>query len=207
MRPLGGVEDYWRLRDLLRRAMLGNGRRELSWHVARLDYWWWFANPDLEHLAPEECVLLWETPAGELVAAINPEGPGQAFLQVDPVVASTELDEAMIAAAEARLVITDPDGRRRLTVFVDSLDEDRQRILAERGFRRALTAYLEPVATVAAHRRRGLARAVILEALQRLRRMGCRVAFVGGNSAEANALYASVMGPEHDVLEPWEKIA
>lgn len=32
----------------------------------------------------------------------------------------------------------------------------------------SLTAYLEPVATVSAHRRRGLARAVILEALHRL---------------------------------------
>jgi mycothiol synthase len=58
------------------------------------------------------------------------------------------------------------------------------------------TAYLEPVATVPAHRRRGLARAVMLEALRRLRRMGCRWAFVGGYSVEANALYASVMGPD-----------
>ena len=70
----------------------------------------------------------------------------------------------------------------------------------------SLTAYLEPVATVAAHRRRGLGRAVVLEALHRLQRMGCRVAFVGGYSEEANALYASVMGPEHDRSEPWEKV-
>jgi GNAT superfamily N-acetyltransferase len=68
------------------------------------------------------------------------------------------------------------------------------------------TAYIEPVATVAAHRRRGLGRAVILEALHRLRRMGCLVAFVGGYSAEANALYASVMGPDHDRSEPWERV-
>ncbi|MBP1706121.1 MAG: GCN5-related N-acetyltransferase [Chloroflexi bacterium] len=67
------------------------------------------------------------------------------------------------------------------------------------------TAYLEPVATVAAHRRRGLGRSVILEALHRLRRMGCRVAFVGGYSPEANALYRSLMGREHDISEPWER--
>jgi len=47
-RFLGSDDGYWRLRNLLRRAMVGNGRRELSWHVARLDYWWWFGNPDLE---------------------------------------------------------------------------------------------------------------------------------------------------------------
>ena len=66
------------------------------------------------------------------------------------------------------------------------------------------TAYFEPVATVPAHRRHGLARAVMVEGLHRLQRIGCRVAFVGGYSQAANALYASVMGPDHDVSEPWE---
>jgi GNAT superfamily N-acetyltransferase len=68
------------------------------------------------------------------------------------------------------------------------------------------TAYLEPVATVPAHRKHGLGKAVCLEALQRLKRMGCKVAFVGGYSQRANALYFSLMGPEHDISEPWEKI-
>jgi GNAT superfamily N-acetyltransferase len=69
----------------------------------------------------------------------------------------------------------------------------------------SLTAYLEPVATVAAHRKRGLGKAVCLEALHRLKRMGCKVAFVSGYSERANALYFSLMGPEHDVSECWEK--
>jgi predicted N-acetyltransferase YhbS len=67
------------------------------------------------------------------------------------------------------------------------------------------TAYFEPVATVSAHRQRGLAKAVMLEGLHRLKRMGCKVAFVGGYSEAANALYFSVMGHEHDIYEPWEK--
>ena len=308
MRPLAGDDDYWRLRELLRRAMVANGRRQRSWHVARLDYWWWFVNPDITHLDPQEHVFLWEDAAGELVAAVNPEGSGEAHLQVDPAAASPELDEALIEVAEARLAAV-RDGQRRLQVFVDAADTSRQAILARRGFRRleqtgvgewqhrrdlgeplpevpvipgyavrpmadglellercyasglafhgddiavarrnrdepgwyrhiqaaptyrrdldivavakdgsiaafctawlddvSLTAYLEPVATVAAHRRRGLARAAILEALHRVRRMGCRIAFVGGYSDEANALYGSVMGPDHDVSEPWEKI-
>lgn len=309
MRPLAGDDDYWRLRDLLRRTMVLERRRERSWHVARLDYWWWFANPDLERLDPTGHVFLWETDDGELVAALNPEPPGQAFLQVDPRWRSPQLDETMIVAAEEHLAVVAADGRRRLEVFVDSRDDVRLPILARRGFHRverpetaeiqhrrslveplpavpriagyairsmgdglellercyasglafhgddvavaranrddpgwyrhiqaaplyrrdldivavaadgsigafctawfddvSLTAYLEPVATVAAHRRRGLARAVILEALHRLRRMGCRVAFVGGYTAAANALYESVMGHAHDVSEPWEKV-
>lgn len=306
-RVLAGDDDYWRLRELLRRAMVANGRRQRSWHVARLDYWWWFVNPDITHLDPTKQVVLWEDAAGEIVAAVNPEGPGEAHLQVDPGIASAELDEAMIEVAEARLAAT-RDGQRRLQLFVDAADTTRQAILARRGFRRleqagvgewqhrrelsdplpdmpatpgyeirpmgdglellercyasglgfhgddiavarqnrddpawyrhiqaaptyrrdldivavardgaiaafcgawfddvSRTAYLEPVATVPAHRRRGLALACILEALHRLRAMGCLVAFVGGYSAEANALYGAVMGPDHDVSEPWEK--
>ncbi len=65
------------------------------------------------------------------------------------------------------------------------------------------SACYEPVATVPAHRRRGLARAVLTEGLRRLQRLGCTRAFVGGYSPEANALYTSVMGPEHELSESW----
>ncbi len=67
------------------------------------------------------------------------------------------------------------------------------------------TAYFEPVATVPAHQRRGLGKAVMSEGLHRLQRMGCKVAFVSGYSQAANRLYFSVMGPDHDIIEPWEK--
>jgi GNAT superfamily N-acetyltransferase len=63
----------------------------------------------------------------------------------------------------------------------------------------------EPVATVPAHQRRGLGKAVMTEALRRLQRMGAVVATVGGFSTAANALYASVMSPECDVYERWVK--
>ena len=65
------------------------------------------------------------------------------------------------------------------------------------------SAYFEPVATVPAHQRRGLARALMTEGLRRLQRMGAITAFVGGYSPEANALYRSVMGPDHELDEPW----
>jgi mycothiol synthase len=307
MRALAGDDDYWRIRPFLRDAMLRNGHRELAWHVARLDYWWWFANPDLEHLRPEDHVFLWETDAGDIAAVLNPEGHGQAFLQLHPGHRSPALEDEMLEAARDRLAIAGPDGRSRLTVWSDAADRALHGSLGRHGFRRidtpgaaewqhrrsleiappppeptpgyvvrpmgdglellercyasglgfhrddiavarenrdhpdwyhhiqaaplyrrdldivavaadgsigafctawfddvTRTAHLEPVATVPAHRRRGLARAVILEALGRLHRMGCRTAFVGGYSAEANALYVAVMGPAHDVSEPWE---
>jgi len=50
------------------------------------------------------------------------------------------------------------------------------------------SACFEPVATVPAHQRRGLARAVMTEGLRRLQRMGATTAFVGGYSPAANAL-------------------
>jgi mycothiol synthase len=68
------------------------------------------------------------------------------------------------------------------------------------------TACFEPVATVPTHQRRGLGKAVITEGLHRLKRMGCKVAFVSGFSQAAIALYFSVMGSEHDIYQPWEKI-
>jgi GNAT superfamily N-acetyltransferase len=68
------------------------------------------------------------------------------------------------------------------------------------------TACFEPVATVPAHQRHGLARAIMIEGMHRLKHMGCKVAFVSGFSEAANALYFSVMGGEHDIYELWEKI-
>ena len=67
------------------------------------------------------------------------------------------------------------------------------------------SAYIEPVATVPEHQRRGLARAAITEGLRRLQRLGARRAFVGGYEPRANALYASVLSAEHDRSEQWVK--
>jgi mycothiol synthase len=309
MRTYQTEEDYWRIRGFLRQLMTLNGRRELCWHVARLDYWWWFINPDIEKIVLEENVFLWETESGEIAAVLNPEGRGQAFLQVHPEFRTPELDEEMIALAEEHLTVTNKADQRMLQIFIDSQDKTRQQILTRRGFKRveeagnqecqhrrsldealpdvpqiagytirpmgdglellercyasglgfhdddihiardnrdhpewyhgiqsaplyrrdldivavaadgsvasfctawfddvSRTAYLEPVATVPAHRKHGLGKAVILEALRRLKKMGCKVAFVGGYSERANALYFSVMGPAHDISEPWEKV-
>jgi predicted N-acetyltransferase YhbS len=67
------------------------------------------------------------------------------------------------------------------------------------------SAYFEPVATVPAHQRHGLAKALMSEGLQRLQRMGALTAFVSGYGVGANALYQSVMGDDHASSEPWVK--
>lgn len=67
------------------------------------------------------------------------------------------------------------------------------------------SGYFEPLATVPAHRRRGLARAVMAEGLRRLTRLGAVTAQVGGYNHEANALYRSVMGGEGELYEPWSR--
>jgi ribosomal protein S18 acetylase RimI-like enzyme len=65
------------------------------------------------------------------------------------------------------------------------------------------SGYFEPVATVPAHRRRGLGKALLTEGLRRLRRLGATVASVSGYSPAANALYQSVMGDDYELYQPW----
>ncbi|HRJ57959.1 MAG TPA: hypothetical protein PLV64_16830, partial [Anaerolineales bacterium] len=79
MRLYRNEEDYWRMRQFLREVMLANDLHQYSWHVARLDYWWWFANTDIEKFDLTQVIFLWESEDGELAAVLNPEGKGQAY--------------------------------------------------------------------------------------------------------------------------------
>lgn len=68
------------------------------------------------------------------------------------------------------------------------------------------SAYLEPVGVVPAHRRRGLGRALLTEALARVQQLGATLALVGGYDECANALYGSFMADGVDVSEAWQRI-
>jgi ribosomal protein S18 acetylase RimI-like enzyme len=68
------------------------------------------------------------------------------------------------------------------------------------------TAYFEPVGTTPAYQRRGLGKAVLCEGLRRLKRMGGTIAYVGGYTEAANALYASAGFVQYALSEPWEKV-
>ncbi len=63
----------------------------------------------------------------------------------------------------------------------------------------------EPVATVPAHQRRGLGKAVMSEGMRRLRKLGATKAFVGSYSDEAGALYAAMGFSAYELNEPWAK--
>jgi len=65
------------------------------------------------------------------------------------------------------------------------------------------SAYFEPVGTVPSHQRRGLGRLILTEGLKRIQRIGATRAFVSGMGPGANALYASVFGPDHELYESW----
>jgi len=69
LRPYHNEEDYWRMCQFLRDVMFANDLHQYSWRVARLDYWWWFANPDIEKINPEEAIFFWGSEMGEIAAA------------------------------------------------------------------------------------------------------------------------------------------
>ena len=105
---------------------------------------------------------------------------GEAHFCVHPGLKTGELEEEMLDVAIAAFC----------TIWFDDVTP---------------SAYFEPVATVPAHRRRGLGRAVMTEGLRRLQRLGATTAFVGGLNPAANALYRSVIGPDYELYESWVK--
>ena len=298
-------EDYWRMREFLRRVFLLNERRERSWHVARLEYARWHTCLNCANVRLEAVATLWEAD-GEIIAFLMPDGgPGEAHFNVHPGLCTPALEEEMLAVAEERLAESLPDGSRSLCVWTPGQDTRRREMFVRHGYtagewvetqwRRGLdvpipdcplppgyiirplgdglellercyasglgfhegdikiavenrddpawyrniqtaplyrrdldlvavapdgaiasfctiwfddvsrSAYFEPVATVPAHQRRGLSRALLTAGLQRLKQMGANLALVGGYSPAANALYGSIFGPDHEFYESWLK--
>lgn len=301
MRKFQTDEDYWRIREFLRQVFLLNDRQELSWHVARFDYWRWHGIENLGDGSLEQDVFIWEAADERMAAVLTREGPGDAFLQLQPEFCTPELEEEMIAVAEEHLAAPGENGRE-VHIWVNSSDLMTQQLLARRGYlkgnwpesqrrhrfdrqipdafvpagyrvrslgdveelparswasfrsfhphdprenyqgwewylniqriplyRRDLdivavaptgevasfctiwyddvtrSAYYEPVGTVPEHQRRGLGKAILHEGLRRLQRLGAVVAFVGGYSREANALYESAGFTQYLLLEPWAR--
>jgi mycothiol synthase len=134
MRGYQAEDDYWRIRDFLRKIFLLNNRRELSWQVYRFDYWRWHGIENLGHGQLEEDVFLWESGEGEIAAVLNSEGPGYTYLQVDPEKRSPELENEMLSLAEEKLTVKRQNEQRGLNVFADQHDTPRQDVLVHRGY-------------------------------------------------------------------------
>jgi ribosomal protein S18 acetylase RimI-like enzyme len=110
--------DYWTIREFLRRTFVLNGRREVNWHVARLDYWRWHCIDNCSTCGPiEEVTFIWETADGEIAAVLNPESEGEAWAHLHPSFATPSLEEDMLDVAEERLAKVDQEGRRRLRAW------------------------------------------------------------------------------------------
>ena len=135
MRMYQDEDDYWRIRDFLRQVFLFNGRREKSWHVARLDYWRWHVIENCKaYTSIDGVTFIWETADGRIAAVLNPEGKGKVFLQVHPGLRTPELEEKMVAVAEKHLAITGPNGQWKLRVWANEHNDLRQDILTRRGY-------------------------------------------------------------------------
>ncbi len=95
-RMCNGDEDLLADPPVLARGLHAHDRRQVTWEVARWDYWRW---PRVESWGDgplEEKVALWELPDGKIVAVLNAEGKGEAYLQVHPHLPTPELEEEMI---------------------------------------------------------------------------------------------------------------
>jgi mycothiol synthase len=131
MRPYQTEDDYWRIRTFLREVFLLNDRRELCWHVARLDYWRWHMIENCHACDPIESVIhIWETQDKQIGAVLHPDGRGEVFLQVHPAWHTSELVQEMLDVAERHL--THP--QRKLRVWADSQDNLLCEILVHRGY-------------------------------------------------------------------------
>ncbi len=302
LRDYQSEEDYWRIRAFLRETLLLNGRREVNWHVARLDYWRGHLLSNCQGIdVLDGLICIWEISDSQIAAVLNIEEPGQAYLQVHPLYRTFALETEMVALAEEKFAV-ERENQQVLCVWIDPDDAQRVEILQQRGYtpgkwtesqwrrdleapipevsipeeytiralgdvdeiqarswaswrgfhpdepdedyqgwawyqniqrcplyRRDLdivavapggeiasfctmwyddatrSAYIEPVATVPEHLRRGLARACITEGLHRLQKMGAIRAFVGGYGPGPNALYSTTLSPIHDRLQQWIK--
>jgi GNAT superfamily N-acetyltransferase len=67
------------------------------------------------------------------------------------------------------------------------------------------SGYFELVGTVPEHQRKGLGKAVMTEAMRRIKVMGGLAVEVGGYSIPANKLYDAVVSEECLVYTPWRK--
>jgi len=303
MRKTRTEDDYWRIRSFLREVFLLNGRREHSWHVARLDYLRCHFVLNLQVCDPvEKAATLWEMAGGQIAAVLHPVGWSEVCLHVHPHFRTADLESEMLAHAEEHLFGRNQAGERLVYVSAFADDARRQEILAQRGYtrqsgvvhhwRRDLEAPIpdislapryvirsmgdlgehparswaswrafhadEPdeaydgdwswyqniqlaplyrrdldivaaapdgsiaafctifyddytrcavsvlVGTAAEHWRRGLGKAVMIEGMRRLRRMGCTRLLANAYDPPADALYGSVLGTKED-SETWVK--
>ncbi len=136
LRMYQNEDDYWRIREFLRKVSLLNDRHDYSWSLLRWDYWVWHVNMNIFHFDLCEAVHLWEGD-GQIVAMLNPDARGEAFFQFHPAAHSAELLSEMLEAAEAKFPEPNENGKKQLIVWVNAADVTFKDLLTGRGYARS----------------------------------------------------------------------
>ena len=129
-------EDYFRIREFPREVSIYNNRHDFPWSLLRWDYWVWHVNMNIFHFNLEEVIHLWEVD-GQIVAMLNPDGNGEAFLQVHPAYQSEELLCEMLDVAEVKLPNHKEGDAHDLLAWVNAEDTLHKDILTRRGYVRS----------------------------------------------------------------------
>lgn len=129
-------QDIWQIREFLRDCYLLNDRHELCWSVLRWDYWIGHINRNIFHFPMEESIAMWEM-NGRLVAVVNPDAGGEAFLQIHPASYSDRLYREMLETAETSLAVQNITGKKELVVWVGAQADARKKLLERCGYRRS----------------------------------------------------------------------
>lgn len=137
-RPYHSEEDYWLIRQFLREVSLANKRHDFSWSLLRWDYWRWHVNENIFKFSLEQVVTLWEE-NGQIAAILNPDGPGEVFIQFHPLLRSKLPTNEILDTAEEKLFKTNQEGQQELIVWANSWDTDLKALLSKRGY--ALSKY------------------------------------------------------------------
>lgn len=294
--------DDEKIREFLQKIFILNQRREINWTSNRWEYWRWHINGNIFQFDLGAAIFIWQNEMGEIVAVLNPEGSGDAFLQIHPDYKSRELEIEMISIAETQFAATQPDGSQQLVIWANEYDFQRQDLLSRRGYVKqgdpefqryrnmaepipeialptgyslktidsdsdlparawvswkafhstesddhyygwewykniqrsplyrsdldlvavdvngehssfvtiwfdeaTQTASFDPVGTHSDHQRKGLAKALMAEGLNRVKKLGATLSMVGSFSEEAGALYASMGFTDYELCESWMK--
>lgn len=129
--------DFWRIRNFLREIFLLNGRVESSWHVARWDYWRWHYIMTCQVFESyEKVTTTWQQEDGSILAVLHPIGHGEIRLHIHPSFRTPEHEDEAFAFAEKHYSDVTDDGKRILIVPVFESDTLRQKVLANRGFKK-----------------------------------------------------------------------
>ena len=136
IRTYQSEDDYWRIREFLRRVPLLNDRHDYAWSLLRWDYWRWHINENLFKLNLPDSIFLWEV-KGQIVAVLNPDTPGEAFFQLHPGYGEESLVSVMLDIAEQKLPSIKDEGKKELIAWVNEADDSTKKLFTARGYVRS----------------------------------------------------------------------